>query len=150
MPKTTSKKTTVKRTPRMAEVKPEVHECMCGGGCKCGCACGKFKKFIVLLIVFALGFAVAKFVPCHRGKHFMHPMPEFHPEFVGGCLDIESIKCPKMQEFVAHADADMDGCITEEEFKASKPQMHHRMPKHPAPVEGTEPEVLPEIEPTEM
>lgn len=127
----------------MAEVRPETHECPCGGGCKCGCGCGKFKKFIVLLIVFALGFAVAKFVPCHR---FKHNMPEFHPEFVDGCLKMDSIKCPKMQEFVARADADMNGCITKEEFHAAKPEM----PKHHGPKGMPAPEGMPMPEAMDM
>lgn len=122
-------KKTVKRTtkrPAMAEVPaPEMHECQCAASCGCGCHGGKFKKFIVLLIVFALGFAVAK-ITCCRG----HRMPKMEPNFENGCLVIDSIKCPKMQQELVFADTDMNGCITRMEFDSVKKAMHKRMREH--------------------
>lgn len=130
MPKKTTKKTTtVRKTTRVAPAPVmDAHACGCGDSCKCGCKCGKIKKLIVMLIVFLLGFAVAKFAfcPCH---HHNMKMPHMHPVFVDGCLDMQSVKCPKMQETLAVADVDANGCITEEEFKDAKRAMRHHMRK---------------------
>jgi hypothetical protein len=131
MQKKSSVKKVTKRTtkrPVMAEIPvPEMHECQCGAscGCGCGCHCGKFKKFIVLLIIFALGFAVAK-ITCCRG----HRMPKMQPKFENGCLVMDSIKCPKMQSELVFADTDMNGCITRAEFGSMKKSMHKKMHKH--------------------
>lgn len=127
MPKKTVTKKTVKaaKAPKMKEVPaPEMPACPCGGECKCGCHHGKFKKFIVLLIVFLIGFAVAKMTCCHRG---MHHMPKIQPVFENGCLVMESVKCPKMIEELANADVDMNGCISVEEFKTVKRAMRREM-----------------------
>ena len=129
MQKKSSVKQTVKRAlrrPAMANVAPEMHECQCGASCGCGCHCGKFKKFIVILIVFAIGFAVAKITCCHGHRH----MPKMHPEFENGCLVMDSIKCPKMQQELVFADTDMDGCITRVEFDSAKKSMRKKMREH--------------------
>ncbi len=130
MQKKSSVKRTTKRTvkrPAMAEIPaPEMHECKCGTSCGCGCHCGKFKKFIVLLIVFALGFAVAK-LTCCRGHHHM---PKMEPKFENGCLVMDSIKCPKKQSELVFADTDMDGCISRVEFDSVKKSMHKKMREH--------------------
>ena len=132
MQKKSPAKKTVKRAvkrPAMAEVPaPEMHECQCAAscGCGCGCHCGKFKKFIVLLIVFALGFAVAK-ITCCCGRHHM---PKMQPKFENGCLVMDSIKCPKMQSELIFADTDMNGCITRMEFESVKKSMDKRMREH--------------------
>lgn len=115
-----------KRTVAVEKPMPEMHECKCGASCGCGCHCGKFKKFIVLLIVFALGFAVAKITCCGGHRH----MPKMQPKFENGCLVMDSIKCPKMVENLAMADVDMDGCITRAEFRAAKKSMHNEMREH--------------------
>lgn len=116
------KKTTKRATPHMATVRaPEMHECQCGSSC--GCHCGKFKKFIVLLIVFILGFAVAKITCCRGYRH----MPKMEPKFENGCLVLDSIKCPKMQQELVFADTDMNGCITRIEFESVKKSMHKKM-----------------------
>ncbi len=96
---------------------PETHECGCGKQCPCGCKCGCrgvrfFKKFVVILIVFALGFVAAKM--CCGGPR---------PKFVNGCMDVASVKCPKLQNALPMMDTDNDGCITRAEFKAFKHQM---------------------------
>ena len=124
MPRKTTKKT-VKPVAKRNVVVPaaDAHECHCGGACACGCHHGKFKKFIVLLIVFLLGFAVAKLTCCH-GRH---GMPKMHPRFENGCLVMDSVKCPKMQEALVNADADMNGCITRAEFGAVRRAMHKDM-----------------------
>lgn len=131
--KKTTKKTTakpvIKKTVRAqaAPVQNE-HVCACGHDCPCH-RCGKFKKLVVLIIVFCLGFAAAKF-SCGPCKHHMKHMPKMHPVFVNGCLDMESIKCPKMQAALQNADVSGDGCISAEEFKAAKKSMPRPEPKH--------------------
>lgn len=130
MPKKTTvkrgTKTTNKRTVAVETKKPEMHECHCGASCGCGCHCGKFKKFIVLLIVFILGFAVAKLTCCRGHRH----MPKMEPKFENGCLVMDSIKCPKMLEDLSRADIDMNGCITRAEFDTAVKPMHHGMRDH--------------------
>ena len=83
------------------------------------------KKAFYLGGMFILGFLVSHFlVPsCHHNVK----MPRMHPVFVNGCLDMESIKCPKMQEKLATADVDANGCITAEEFRAVKHAMRREM-----------------------
>ena len=124
MPKTkkTTKRTTAKRVVKPAVAPaPELHEM------HCGCKCTPLKKVFYLGGMFILGFLVAFFLVCPCHKHGPK-MPRMHPVFVNGCLDMESIKCPKMQEELATADADANGCISEEEFHAVKrPMMHHGM-----------------------
>ena len=141
MPRT--KKTIKKETRRAAPVvsAPEPHACPCG----CGCHHGKFKKFVVLLIVFLLGFAVAKMTSC-RGPH-MHGMPKIHPVFQNGCLVMDSIKCPKMVEALQNADADANGCISKEEFRTVKRQFKKGMPR---PDHMPKPEHMPEPEQINM
>ncbi len=129
MQKKSSVKHTTKRAPKRTiavEARaPEMHECHCGASCGCGCHCGKFKKFIVLLIVFILGFAVAK-LTCCRGHRYM---PKMQPKFENGCLVLDSIKCPKMKQDLVFADTDMDGCISQIEFDSVKKSMHHKRPE---------------------
>lgn len=129
MPKKTNSRATKsvakKNTKTVATPVVEPQECHCGASCGCGCHHGKFRKIFVLIIVFLVGFAVAKFTCC-CGMHRMHKM---RPVFDNGCLVMESVKCPKMQQALAAADADMNGCITREEFDSVKREMHHRMPK---------------------
>lgn len=134
-PTKTTKKVTRKAAPAVAAA-PATHECQCGSACQCGCHHGKFKRFIVIVIVFLLGFALAKFVCNPMRQHRAHrKMMEMHPIFTNGCLDMNSIKCPKMVEALQNADVNADGCINLEEFKATKDAMHremrkmHKMPK---------------------
>lgn len=127
--KTTAKKPAVKTVKKVA-AKPVVEAqkpCECGCGCGCGChkhAGHVLKKIIVLALVFALGMFAGKALHFGGSRHF-HPM--FHPVFTNGCLDLTSIKCPKMQEDILKADVNADGCISVEEFKAAKSQ--HK-PRH--------------------
>ena len=57
-------------------------------------------------------------------------MRNMHPVFVNGCLDMESVKCPKMRENIARMDLDGNGCVTEGEFRAAKRAMRHDMREH--------------------
>lgn len=124
--KTTVKKTAVKPAP-MAE-----HKCMCGENCNCHCHGGAhwIKHIVAWAIIFALGMVCGKMLDCGHGpKH----MPKMHPVFVNGCLNMESVECPKMQEKLMAADVNGDGCISIEEYKAVKKEMKKEMrgPKGP-------------------
>ena len=149
--KPTTKKTTVKAAPakktvakktapaKKSPVKKveapvvEMHTCGCGHSCPCGgnCECKKhhcgfWKKLVVVLVFFALGFAAAKMMPCpKRGK-----MPK--PEFENGCL---VVKCPKIAEKLPQIDVNSDGCVDKAEFKAFKKEMRreHRAQRMPKP-----------------
>ena len=151
MPEKNTKKSTVKKTvARKSAAKTTVkkvakpaetyscgchHNCACGGNCAehMHCKCHKggfFKKFVLCLIVFALGFASAKLCCCKRGGF----MPK--PEFDNGCL---VVKCPKMAEMAVKMDKNGDGCVDKAEFKVAKKhnrkfKARHQEPEMPAPV----------------
>ncbi|MFQ6744737.1 MAG: EF-hand domain-containing protein [Alphaproteobacteria bacterium] len=126
--KSPAKKTPVRKTTKATVkkvVKPveETYSCGCNHGCACGghcaehthCVCHKgrfWKKLVLFLVVFALGFATAKLCCCHKRGGFMP-----RPEFDNGCL---VVKCPKMAEKVAMMDKNGDGCVDKAEFKMSK------------------------------
>ena len=120
--KKTIKKTTVVETPVV-----EKHVCGCDKNCACGgnCHCahhkhGFFKKLILFLVIFALGFATAKM--CCGGKKAFGPRPEFD----NGCL---VIKCPKMAQMAPMMDANHDGCIAKDEFRSFRKGMkNHKRP----------------------
>ena len=121
------KKTTVKKAPVKKSAPVMEHECGCGENCKCHCHGGAHwvKHIIVWAIIFALGMVCGKLFCC--GNHGMKHMPKMQPVFVNGCLDMESIKCPKMQEKLAAADVDANECISVEEYKAVKKEMRKEM-----------------------
>ncbi len=153
MAKQTTKKTTAKVAAKKAAVKPAAKKtvkpavkkpvaksapvieklpCGCDKGCACAGKCHKrggfFKKLVVFLVIFGLGFAAAKLCCCEKGRKMMP-----RPEFENGCL---VVKCPKMAKMVEKMDADKNGCVSVEEFKAAK--KHYRGPKHdrgPRPAE---------------
>lgn len=137
--KVPAKKATVKKSAPVME-----HKCECGENCKCHChgSAHWVKHIVVWAIIFALGMVCGKMFCC--GGHGMKHMPKLQPVFVNGCLDMESIKCPKMQEKFAAADVDSNGCVSVEEYKAVKKEMRShrkgwfskkgpRMPKQPIP-----------------
>ena len=136
--KKTTKKTAVKPVAKKTVVKPvpAPESCACGHDCPCH-RCGKFKKLVVLIIVFCLGFAAAKFTSCPCKKN---PMLKEHPVFTEqGCLDLSSIKCPKMLEGLTASPANADNCITKDEFFALRKEImknfrHHKGPKHFEPM----------------
>ena len=121
--KKTIKKTTVKKAPVKKSAPVMEHKCECGENCKCHCHGGAHwvKHIVVWAIIFALGMVCGKLFCC--GNHGMKHMPKMHPVFVNGCLDMESIKCPKMAEKLANADVDANECISVEEYKAVKKEM---------------------------
>lgn len=133
--KAPAKKTVAKKAPEMKVAAPvvETHKCGCDAACPCGgnCECKKhhcgfWKKLIVVLVFFALGFATAKVIPCH--KHAKMPRPQFDDN---GCL---VVKCPKMVEMLPQIDANNDGCVDKSEFKAFKHEMRKPTPAPEAPV----------------
>ena len=134
MPKQTTKKTVTKKTvakkTTAKKVAPVVEHAHCCCEHKCGCKCHHghaFKKIIAVIIVFALGFATAKMCNTHK---MYKKMPR--PEFDNGCL---VVKCPKMAQMVEKMDANHDGCVSVDEFKASKKHMrrHNKPMRRPAP-----------------
>ena len=135
--KTVSKPAATKKPVAKKVVAAPVVEkfpCGCDKGCACGgecakkkCTFGRFlKKLILVLIIFALGFAAAKMCcPGKRGK--MGPRPEFE----NGCL---VVKCPKLAEMVPMMDTDANGCVSREEFRAARKHMKRGpKPEMPAP-----------------
>lgn len=140
--KPVAKKAAPKKTVKSVSAAPvvETMPCGCDKGCACGghchehCVChhhkgGFFKKFILFLIIFALGFASAKMCCCKKGCAF-GPRPNFE----NGCL---VVKCPKMQQMVPMMDVNHDGCVSKEEFRAHRKQMKHAKPtpaNKPAPI----------------
>ena len=151
--KPVAKKAPVKKTVAKVAPAPVVekfpcgcdHNCACGGNCgnhgHCGkkkCTFGRFlKKLVIFAIIFALGFTCAKMCPFGRGgKHFPRP------QFENGCMVVK--ECPKMAEMAAKMDADHDGCVSVEEFKAAKKHMRKsgragkRGPRPPMPTPAAE------------
>lgn len=134
-----AKKTAAKKAPaKKVVVAPVVEKfpCGCDKGCACGgeCACAKkkctfgrfLKKLVLVLIIFALGFASAKMC-CNGKRGKMGPRPEFE----NGCL---VVKCPKLAEMVPMMDTDANGCVSREEFKAARKHMKRGpRPEMPAP-----------------
>ena len=126
-----TKKMAVKKTVKMPAVTME-HKC--GPDCPCGChkhgAGHRIKHIVILLLVFILGYACGKIMCC--GKHRMPRMPHMqHPVFTNGCLDMQSVQSPKMQEVLMSADVNGDNCISVEEyraFKATKAQKFNKKP----------------------
>lgn len=102
----------------------------CGCGCNNGkkCRCGGFgrflKKLVIFLVIFALGFAAAKFCTMHKfHKGFRGP----RVEFVNGCVDLAKVPCPELAAKIAEADVNGDGCVSKEEMKAAKKEMRREM-----------------------
>lgn len=129
------KKTTVKK--HAAKPMPE-HKCACGESCNCHCH-GRahwVKHIIVWAIIFALGMACGKMFCC--GGHDMKKTQKIRPVFVNGCLNMDSIKNQKMQEALANADANGDGCISVVEYKAFKKSMRDYRKKHQEKTEQIE------------
>lgn len=120
MPKKKIIKKNNARKPVKAAPAMEMHTCACGDACKCGCGCGKFKKIVVLFIVFLLGFAVAKITCCRGGHDMQKHMRSRNPVFVNGCLDMESVASKKMRAALQNSEVNADGCITIAEYNSVK------------------------------
>ena len=126
--KKTTKKTMVKRAAVKSAPAVE-HKCMCDEHCNCHCH-GRahwIKHIIAWAIIFALGMVCGKMMNC--GHHGMKHMPKMNPVFENGCLKMDSIPCPKMQEKLIAADVSGDGCVSLEEYKAVKKEMMKEMKK---------------------
>ncbi len=144
--KVAAKKPAVKKVvkPVAATPAPEMHahECMCGNACKCAHRGSRFgrimKKIIIAIILFALGFAAAKFCPCNKMDKFGPHGPRGpRVEFVDGCMDTTSVQCPKLRDALPAMDINQDGCITRDEFRAVKREMRREI--RDMQVEVTEP-----------
>ena len=111
--KTTPTKKMIKKAPVME------HKCSCGADCPCHKhgSMHIVKHIIVWAIIFALGMACGKMMNCQHGKRMMK---QIHPVFTNGCLDMQSVNCPKMAEEIVKADINADGCISVEEYKVFK------------------------------
>ncbi len=135
--KPVAKKTTVKKSVKRVAAKPvmpEMNACACGHDCKCHarrCTFGRVvKKIVIFAIIFALGFAAAKFCPCGKKPCFRGP----RVNFVEGCLDASSVKCPKLVEALPAMDINGDGCITHDEFHAVKREMRREIREMPVQI----------------
>ena len=126
MPKTTKKAPAKKAVKKVAKpvvaVKPVMKEIPMPDPY---CHCTKRKRNCILTCVFTgsliLGIFIGHLFFCECWRKHKAPMPEF----VNGCLNVESIKCPKMLEELPMIDTDHDGCVTREELRAAdKP--HHK------------------------
>jgi len=101
------------------------------------CHCTKRKRNTILTCVFTgsfiIGFLVSQlfFCGCCHKKH----IPRV--QFVNGCVDVTTVKCPKMLEDLPVIDADHDGCITKKELRAAKKMMR----RHAKPAPDAEPTV---------
>ena len=125
--KTTVKKSTVKPEPAMD------HTCLCGERCNCHCHgyAHWVKHVVAWAIIFALGMVCGKMIcGCnHHGKY----IPKLNPVFENGCLQMDSIECPKMTEKLMAADVNGDNCISMQEYKAVKVEMRKEMRKPHGP-----------------
>ena len=122
MPAKTTKKTTVKKIATKPVPVME-HRCECGEHCNCHChgSAHWIKHIIVWAIIFALGMVAGKIMYSGAPQCMQHK--KMHPVFTNGCLDMQSIDCPKMREALANADVNNDECISLEEYKAIKKTM---------------------------
>lgn len=101
------------------------------------CHCTKRKRNTILtcvsIIFFLLGMLVYHMFFCDGH----HPRYKMKPQFVNGCIDVTSIKCPKMLEGLPMMDTDHDGCITKTELRAAKKMMR----RHEKPTSDSEPAI---------
>ncbi|MDR1361240.1 MAG: hypothetical protein LBJ18_02940 [Rickettsiales bacterium] len=133
-PKTAAKpavKTAAKTASPAAQIKaapvaaaPIAATPCCGGNCGCGCRKRFWKKLLLIVIVFALGWAACCCFCCGKNGHKFGGRAHFAEMFTDGCLDLSKIQCPEklaqIEAVAATADADKDGCITPAELKAAK------------------------------
>ncbi|MCL2629432.1 MAG: hypothetical protein FWD33_01945 [Alphaproteobacteria bacterium] len=119
--KAAAKPAVAAKAPVAAAVKPAVAGCGCGTGCACK---GRvWKKILLVIVIFALGFATC--VALCKGKCKKHLMGGKHhvaqkgaPLFdKNGCLNIDRVRGKFTAEQIRAADTNGDGCITREEFR---------------------------------
>ena len=151
MPTKTTKKTVTKKAPAKKPVKKVAKPAVAPKPVAMVeipepdryCHCTKRKRNCILTCVstgcLVVGFLISQlfFCGCCCKKH----APKI--QFVNGCADVSSIKCPKMLQELPMIDADHDGCITKAELRAAKKMMRHN--REPKPVE--EPAVVDAIAP---
>lgn len=150
--KTAAKKPVTKKVAapvvKMAPVAtPEMHKCPCGQNCPCGknctcgqnchcgekCCCGAGRSFMrILWIAVVVIVAIVALRLCCCGPR--HHGPRVH--FTNGCLDVESVKCPKLASALPAMDINQDGCITRDEFRAVKRRMRAEI--RDIPVDGVD------------
>ena len=104
------------------------------------CHCTKRKRNCILtsvfVVSFVLGILTAQFFGfCGCDHHKRAP----RLEYVNGCVNVESIKCPKLLESIPMIDADHDGCVTKKEMRAAKKMMRHHRDAEPAVVDAIAP-----------
>ena len=140
--KTASKKTSAKRASRPVVIEmpavAAVPQCHCGGGCCCKCGHSFINfciKVVLLCLVFFAGALTAPYF-MRAGHHAMMRHLQFDDN---GCLNYDSVKCPKMLEALKEAYPDMNTCVTRDAVRAVVSRNHkHGLPKHePMQVEGT-------------
>lgn len=92
--------------------------------CKCCCRngglCTFIRKLIVFFVIFALGFAAAKFVYFDGRRFHMIKHHSYQEMFFNGCLDTTKLPNPEMAEKIKAADVNGDNCITADEFRAGR------------------------------
>ena len=132
-------KKTVKSAP-VAAAKPVATEMPTPTHC---CACTRRKKFIYLAVAFILGILVAQLF-CFCGCNHHKRAPRVH--FVNGCVDVTTVKCPKMLENLPNMDANGDGCITRAELRAAKKHMRHHDAADAEPTVNVEDAIAPVME----
>ena len=142
MPTKTTKKTATKSVAKKAPVKKSVKKVATPAPVikpaataeiplpSAYCHCTKRKRNTILTCVsitcLILGFMISHFFFCCDCAHHKR-MPKL--QFVDGCVDVQSIKCPKMLQELPVIDADHDGCVTRAELRAA----HRNGPKPDMP-----------------
>ncbi len=111
------------------------------------CHCTKRKRNTILtcvsIIFFLLGMLVYHMFFCDGH----HPRYRMKPHFVNGCVDVTTVKCPKMLESLPMMDTDNDGCITKKELRAAKKMMRrHAEPASVEPAVNVEDAIAPVVE----
>lgn len=96
------------------------------------CHCTKRKRNVILTCTFTVAFLFGM-LTYHVFFCPDHPHFKPHTQFVNGCMDVASVKCPKLLQDLPTIDADHDGCVTKAELRAAKKAMRHH--KKDAPVE---------------
>ncbi len=145
MPTKTTKKTTTKpvakKTPVKKVVKSEPVATEMPVATPC-CHCTRRKKFMYLTIMFVLGIFVGQLF-CFCGcDHHKRP----RVDFVNGCVDVTSVKCPEMLAQLPTMDTNGDGCITKQEMRATQKHMRHHEKPVAEPTVNVEEAIAPVME----
>ena len=110
------------------------------------CHCTKRKRNMILTCVslgcLLIGILISQLFLCGC-PHKRAP----RVQFVNGCVDVASIKCPKMLENLPAMDTDNDGCITKVEYLSAKRAMrHHEKPVAEQPAVNVDDAIAPVME----